>query len=50
MSDQIQKSDAEWRAQLTVDAFRVSLQAGTERPFTGKFIGIPGRYLRVCLL
>ena len=37
MSDKIQKTDAEWRAQLTDDAYRVTRQAGTERPFTGKF-------------
>lgn len=37
MSDKIQKTEAEWRAQLTEDAYRVTRQAGTERPFTGKY-------------
>ncbi|MDP9117930.1 MAG: peptide-methionine (R)-S-oxide reductase MsrB [Actinomycetota bacterium] len=33
----VQKSDAEWRAELGPDAYRVLRQAGTEAPFVGEF-------------
>ena len=33
----VEKSDAEWRAQLDPMQFEVARHAATERPFTGKF-------------
>ena len=33
----IQKSNAEWQAQLTEEEYRVLREKGTERPFTGKY-------------
>lgn len=35
--EKIQKSDAEWRQQLTPEEYEVTRHAGTERAFTGKY-------------
>jgi peptide-methionine (R)-S-oxide reductase len=33
----VQKSDAEWRQELTPEEYHVLRQAGTERPYTGEY-------------
>lgn len=50
MSDKIEKSDAEWRAQLTPEQYQITRCAGTERPFTGEYYGLQadGNYRCVC--
>lgn len=35
--DKIDKTDAEWRAQLDPEQYRILRQKGTERAFTGKY-------------
>ena len=47
--DKVQKTDAEWRAQLTDLAYKVTRQHGTERAFShDSFSKAPGTYRCVC--
>ncbi len=50
MKPKIIKSEAEWRAELTPDQFRVARQQGTERAFAGPYWNEkrPGLYSCVC--
>ena len=50
MSDSIEKTDEEWRRQLTPEQYQVTRHKGTERPFTGKFVDCKddGTYICVC--
>src|SRR4051795_11390517 len=46
----VEKSDAEWRAELTPEQYRVTRQAGTERAFSSEMCSLfePGIYACVC--
>ena len=50
MTDKVVRSDAEWRAALTPDQYRVCRQAGTEVPFSGAYVAdkTAGTYACVC--
>lgn len=38
--EKLDRSDAEWREQLTPEQYRVLRQAGTERPFSGELLSV----------
>jgi len=44
----VEKSESEWRSELTDEEYRILRQAGTERKFTGEFIGKDDEGMYVC--
>jgi len=46
LTNKVVKSNAEWRAELGPEAYRVLREKGTERPFTGEYDHVfePGTY------
>ncbi|MGD8783336.1 MAG: peptide-methionine (R)-S-oxide reductase MsrB [Thioalkalispiraceae bacterium] len=50
MSEKINKSDEEWKAELSDEEFNITRKQGTERAFTGKYWDNkkPGQYVCIC--
>ncbi len=50
MAKKPEKTDAEWREELTPEQFKITRQCGTEPPFTGLYWDChdPGTYRCVC--
>jgi peptide-methionine (R)-S-oxide reductase len=50
MSGKLEKTDAEWRAELTPEQYRIARRKGTERAFSGAYWNTktPGVYACVC--
>jgi peptide-methionine (R)-S-oxide reductase len=45
----IQKTDAEWKKQLSPDSFEVARRAGTERPFSGELLNVHDKGVFRCI-
>jgi peptide-methionine (R)-S-oxide reductase len=50
MAEKVQKTEAEWKKELTPNQYYVTRQKGTEPPFTGEYESseTPGTYKCVC--
>lgn len=49
MIDEVQKTDEQWRKELTPEQYHVTRQKGTERPFTGKYNNFKGKGIFQCV-
>jgi peptide-methionine (R)-S-oxide reductase len=48
MQEAVAKTDAEWKADLTPEQYRVLRKAATERPFSGQYVHVKDRGVYRC--
>ena len=48
MKGKIDKTNEEWKEELTEEQYRILRQKGTERPFTGKYNDFKGKGIFLC--
>jgi peptide-methionine (R)-S-oxide reductase len=48
MTDQVSKTDAEWRQELSPEQYEILRRKGTERPFTGKYVNVKDKGMYRC--
>lgn len=49
MEDKIEKSDGEWKSELSPEEFHITREKGTERAFTGKYWDFHGEGVYRCV-
>lgn len=49
LMERVQKSDEEWKRQLTPEQYHVTREKGTERAFTGKYHAFKGKGIYRCV-
>ena len=49
MDFEIQKTEEQWKKELTPEQYRVARQKGTEMPFTGKYVKHDGKGIYKCV-
>ncbi|MGD9092069.1 MAG: peptide-methionine (R)-S-oxide reductase MsrB [Anaerolineales bacterium] len=49
MTKKIQKTDQEWREQLSDEQYYITRRKGTERPFTGKYYNFKEKGTYLCI-
>lgn len=47
--EKVEKTDAEWKAQLTAEQYYVTREKGTERAFTGEFVNHKAKGIYTCI-
>lgn len=45
----IEKTDAEWKKQLSADSYEITRRAGTERPFSGELLNVHDKGIFRCI-
>ena len=48
MTDKVEKTEEQWRKELTPEQYRVLREAGTERAFTGAYWDNHGKGVTLC--